>query len=302
MSELPPDTAAQSEVVVRSVRRRRSEPPPPNPRVFNTRSFLIYLGLACAIVALMVEGFLRDRPQRLPLPPFSYAAEVRSAISQQADSLQVVVSWDLTLSEPEGRPDSIRVRVAPDRQEPLRSAQPGTQLGDTIRIPAPPRGQTLSGISCAAAEQRGVLQQESCTPWQYVRPAAEPSSAPVNQVVIQPSGLQVDPDIGGRCAEWQRANPGQSVWIAVNRTAVPECTGPNRRPTVAQFCAFMVLPDGRRVKSVNSINNSYCDELFVAWSRELYSSRSNNGRRAHSPAVVEFRMNQTPESRRSGPV
>jgi hypothetical protein len=271
MSELPPDAAAQPEVVVRSVRRRRSEPPKPNPRVFNTRSLLIYLGVACVIIGLMVEGFLRDRPQRLPLPSLSYAAEVRSAISQRADSLQVVVSWDLTLSEPAGRPDSIRVRVVPDRQEPVRSAQPATQLADTMRIPAPPRGQTLSGISCAAAEHRGMLQEESCTPWQYVRPAAEPSSAAANQVVIRPSGLQVDPDVGGRCAQWQLANPGRSVWIAVNRTAVPECTGPNRRPTVAQFCAFLVLPDGRRVKSANSINNSYCDELFMAWSRELYS-------------------------------
>jgi hypothetical protein len=52
---------------------------------------------------------------------------------------------------------------------------------------------------------------------------------------------------------------------------VPECTGPNARPTVAQFCAFAVLPDRRRVKTTNSANNSYCDELFEEWIRERYS-------------------------------
>lgn len=271
MTELPPDPVVQPEVVVRSVRRRRSEPPKPPPPVFNVRNLLIYLVLTLVTAALMVEGFLRDRPQRL-LPALSYPTEVRSAISEQADSLQVVVSWDLTLSEPEGRPDTIRIRVVPERQEPgLRSVQAAVQLADTVYLPAPARGQPLSGISCASAEHPGGAVVESCTPWQYVRPAAEPSAGGVSQVVIRPRGLQVDPDIGGRCATWQRTHPDQSVWIAVNRTAIPECTGPNRKPTVAQFCAFLVLPGGRRVKSANSINDSYCEELFVEWSRELYS-------------------------------
>ncbi len=272
MTDLPPDAETQPEVLVRSVRRRRSEPPKPPPSVFNTRNLLIYLALALLTAALMVEGFLRDRPQQLPLPARSVATEVRSAISEQADSLQVVVSWDLTLSEPEGRPDSIRIRVVPDQQEPgLRSSQAASQLADTLYLPAPGRGQALSGVSCASAEHGGEAVEESCTPWQYVRPAAEFPAGGVNQVVIRPRGLQVDPDIGGRCASWQRAHPDRSVWIAVNRTAVPECTGPNRKPTVAQFCAFLVLPGGRRVKSANSSNDSYCEELFVEWSRELYS-------------------------------
>jgi hypothetical protein len=273
MTELPPDPVVQPEVVVRSVRRRRGEPPKPPPPVFNTRNFIIYLVLAFLTAALMVDGFLRDRPQQLPLPALSHATEVRSAISEQADSLQVVVSWDLTLSVPEGRPDSIRIRVVPERQEPgLRSVQGSIQLADTVYLPTPARGQTISGISCASAEHPGEAVEESCTPWQYVRPTAEPSvGGGVNQIVIRPRGLQVDPDIGGRCATWQRAHPDQSVWIVVNRTAVAECTGPNRKPTVAQFCAFLVLPGGRRVKSANSNNDSYCEELFVEWSRELYS-------------------------------
>jgi hypothetical protein len=273
MTELPPDAAVQPEVVVRSVRRRRSGPAqPPPPPIFTARNLLIYLVLVLLTAALMGEGILRDRPQHLPLPALSYPTEVRSAITEQGDSLQVVVSWDLTLSAPEGRPDSIRIRVMPERQEPgLRSLQATTQLADTVYLPAPPRGQALSGISCASADHPGEAVAESCTPWQYVRPTAEPSAGGVGQVVIRPRGLQVDPDLGGRCATWQRAHPGQSVWIAVNRTAVPECTGPNRKPTVAQFCAFLVLPGGKRVKAANSNNDSYCEELFVEWSRELYS-------------------------------
>ncbi|HEX7335797.1 MAG TPA: hypothetical protein VF252_01210, partial [Gemmatimonadales bacterium] len=79
------------------------------------------------------------------------------------------------------------------------------------------------------------------------------------------------PDVTGACARWQQAHPTESVWLEVNRTAVPDCTGPNRKPTVAQFCAFAVLPDGRRAKTANSANNPYCEELFEEWIRERFS-------------------------------
>jgi hypothetical protein len=240
------------------------------------RNLLIYFGVGILLLALMVEGFLRDRPQQLPLPALAHTTEVRSALSRMADSLQVVVTWDLTLAEPTGRPDSIRITVVPEQQQRTFIAmQSSTQLADTLYVPAPSPGQTLTGYSCASAEHPGVSAAESCTPWQYVLPTATATVAPgpnaINQIVIQPSGLQVDPDVNGKCMQWQRAHPDQSVWIAVNRTAVPDCTGPNRKPTVAQFCAFAVLPDGRRVKTANSSNNSYCEELFVEWSRESYS-------------------------------
>jgi hypothetical protein len=265
------------EVHVRSVRRRRSEPPtPPTPPPLNLRNVLIYFSVGLVILALMVEGFLRDRPYQLSLPPLAFATEVRSALSEVADSLQVVVSWDLTLAEPSGRPDSIRIRVVPEQQQRTFVAiQSSSQLADTLYLPAPPPGQTLTGLSCATAEHPGAPPEESCTPWQYIRPAATATVAAdpnaINRIVIKPAGLQVDPDVNGRCAQWQRTHPEQSVWIVVNRTAVPDCTGPNRKPTVAQFCAFAVLPDGRRVKTENSSNNSYCEELFVEWSRESYS-------------------------------
>jgi hypothetical protein len=260
----------EPEVHVRSVRRRRNAPvTPPTPRPPNVRNWLIYLGIATLVAALMLDGSLRHRPEHL-LPKLSYATEVRSAVSEVGDSLRVVVAWDLTLSDAAGRPDSVLVRVTTGPQTPpVRAAQATTQLADTLYLLAPGRGETLSGVSCAAAAHATLPVEESCTPWQYVRPIAE-SAAP-NQIVIKPSGLQVDPDVGGRCSEWQRTHPDQSVWVQVNVTAVPECTGPNRKPVVAQFCAFAVLPNGKRVKTASSTNNSYCEELFVDWSRELYS-------------------------------
>ena len=275
------------EVIVRSTRRHRTRPPPlpQPPSAPNLRNWLIYATLAVATGALMVDGFLTDTPAHPPLPSLSEAIEVRSAIGQLADSLEVVVTWELTLSEPEGAPDSVRVRVASKHlRDTLVLMQPATQLADTAYLPGPSPGETATGISCVAADHLDEPLQENCTPWQYVRPAAtavppatnrtRPAAASVvtpTRVEIQPSGLQVDPDVGGKCAEWQRTHPTESVWVQVNQIAVYQCMGPNKKPTVAQFCAFAVLPDGRRVKMANSMNNSYCDELFEEWIRERYS-------------------------------
>jgi hypothetical protein len=263
------------EVVVGSVRRRRRSPKPETPRPPHIRNLVIYLLLSVAVAGLMFNGVLTDRPATVPLPLLSQTRDVRSTIWEAGDSLQIEVGWDLTISEPEGAPDSVRVRVLQDSTEILTLTQMGSQLADTAYIPAPKPGETVQGLSCVGAHH-GTEEpvEEVCTPWQYVRPFATATAAasPVfKQIVIQPSGLQVDPDVNGRCAEWQRNHSPDSVWIDVNLVAVPECTGPNDKPTVAQFCAFAVLPDGRRVKTRNSSNNRYCDELFVEWIRERYS-------------------------------
>jgi Mrp family chromosome partitioning ATPase len=103
------------------------------------------------------------------------------------------------------------------------------------------------------------------------RAAPAPSAAAqpaISRIVIQPAGQQVDPDLGGKCAAWQRDNPGRSVWIEVNRKAVSACMGPNGKPTVVQFCAFALLADGRRVKTRNSTDVPYCQALFETWVRE----------------------------------
>ena len=263
------------EVVVGNVRRRRRSPKPETPRPPHIRNIMIYIVLSVGVVGLMFNGFLIDRPAALPLPLLSQTRDVRSTISEAGDSLQIEIGWDLTISEPQGVPDSIQVRLVQDSTEVLTLIQAGSELADTAYIPAPKPGETVKGLSCVAADH-GVEQpiEEVCTPWQYVRPlaTATATASPIaRQIVIQPSGLQVDPDVDGRCAEWQRNHPPDSVWIKVNLTAVPECTGPNHKPTVAQFCAFAVMPDGRRVKTRNSSNNRYCDELFVEWIRERYS-------------------------------
>lgn len=264
----------QPEVKVRGTRRRRAEPPPPvSPPVPNVRTWLIYAGLTTGLAMLMLDGYLEHQPQGAVLPSLAQVIEVKSLVSQAADSLEVIVLWDLTLSNPEGWPDSIQVKVKTDQPtDSVVALQPADQLADTAYVPAPPPGETARGISCAAAAHPGKPLAETCTPWQFVRPTASAAAGALPQrIVIQPTGLQVDPDVGGRCARWQRTHPHRSVWAEVNRTAVPECTGPNGKPTVAQFCAFAVLADGRRVKTANSAGNRYCDELFEEWSRERYS-------------------------------
>ena len=265
--------AVEPEVMVRSVRRRRKQPPPPvTPHQFSPRSWLIYTALAATTTWLMLDGYLTDRPTRQTLPDQSQARDVRSTIAVAGDSMQVIVAWDLSLSDSAGVPDSVRVRVIPAQGGTVVLSQAASHLADTAYLAAPEIGKTAQGLSCVAARHTLEPLEEVCTPWQYVRPSATSMAVAVRgQIVIQPSGLQVDPDIGGKCAEWQRTHRPDSLWITVNRKAVPACTGPNLRPTVAQFCAFAVLPNGRRVKTSSSTNNPYCEELFAEWMRERYS-------------------------------
>src|SRR5687767_4560773 len=160
------------EVRVQSIRRRRSEPSfPPPPSTPHVRSWLIYAGLTTVVGALMLDGFLSHRPRGPVLPRLSQATEVRSDITQEGDSLRVVVSWDLTLADPAGRPDSIRVTVvARQPRESLFAMQSARQLADTLSLAAPAPGETINGFSCAAAEHPDEMQDNICTPWQYVRP------------------------------------------------------------------------------------------------------------------------------------
>jgi hypothetical protein len=220
------------------------------------------------------------------------ATDVRSAVRREGDSLEVAVDWRLTTSSAQSVPESVRVEVGlKDGELTSVSTQPSERQADTLRIAAPSLGEVATGYTCVSALHRGRLREESCTPWQFVLPSVRPAPASprdttaqarpgprrsaeasrVLRFVVQPLGLQVDPDSAGRCAAWQRKNPTKSVWIEVNQQAVRECTGPNGKPTVAQFCAFAVLADGRRVKTENSSNNPYCDRLFREWAAERVS-------------------------------
>jgi hypothetical protein len=251
------------------------------------------LVVGALIVLLAVGGWVfRDRlfPPRPTLPKASIDA-VKSDVSQRGDSLDVVVSWTLSEAPLSGLVDSVRVEVILASGDSSRVAMlPGSRRADTVRLGVPPAGQATAGTSCVSTLYLGRLSHERCTPWQFVRPSANAvapdttaldttprksgrSKRPahvsrITRIVVHPEGQQVDPDVGGHCAEWQRRHPQESVWIDVNRTAVPDCTGPNGKPTVAQFCAFALLDDGRRVKTANSSKNPYCEELFEEWIRE----------------------------------
>jgi hypothetical protein len=242
--------------------------------------FVLLLLLLLGIGAWLLLSRFR---QAMAPPALSEATDVRSSVSQLGDSLDVIVDWRLTSAPAQGVAESVRVEVGlGDGSTSQVSTNPAEQLADTLRLPAPAIGETSTGYSCVSAVHRSRLTREDCTPWQFVRPSAERtpedsgprarvSTPPVVRVEVQPTGLQVDPDVGGRCAEWQRRHPRQSVWLEVNRRAVPECTGPNGKPTVAQFCAFAVLKDGRKTKARNSVNNPYCERLFLDWSSERIS-------------------------------
>jgi hypothetical protein len=240
--------------------------------------------LVLVLIGGTVMWYFMFRPQRRPAPPVE-AADVRSNVVQDGDSLEVAVDWRLVMPRGPELAESARVEVGVNDGEFSQvSTVPANEHSDTLRVPTPEPGQTASGYSCVAPMTRGRLARESCTPWQFVRPAAGQSqadSAPapaepgkprpaakVSRIEIQPAGMQVDLDLMGRCADWQRQNPDRSVWVTVNQQAVPECTGPNGKPTVAQFCAFAVLADGRRVQTLSSEKVEYCNELFRRWREE----------------------------------
>jgi hypothetical protein len=246
--------------------------------------------LILLFLAVLVAGFW-PLISRLNRPPKtlvrSEAAQVRSEVTQEGDSLDVIVAWTLTKAPPQGTADSVRVEVGVGEGTQARViSHSANQLSDTLRVGAPQAGETSQGYSCVATIIRGRLNHDSCTPWQFVRPNAVPDTSRVTRgkkekptssretiarLEIQPAGLQVDPDVGGRCADWQRRNPERSVWLEVNRRAVAECTGPNNKPTVAQFCAFAVLTNGDRVQTRNSSKIPYCGRLFQEWVRERIS-------------------------------
>jgi hypothetical protein len=245
------------------------------------------------LTAIVVVGFwfLLGRMRTIAPTLVAPVKDVHSDVTGVGDSLDVIVTWAFADTAGAPDPDSSRVEVGLEGTDPRVELLPSRQLADTLRIAAPPTGSTGKGHSCVSGVYRSRLTGESCTPWEFVRPTAEtaphePSadtgkkvSRPaasgrartILRLVVRPSGRQVDPDVGGKCATWQRENPGKSVWIAVNDSAVTDCMGPNGKPTVAQFCAFAVLEDGERVKTENSINNPYCETLFQAWVRERIS-------------------------------
>ena len=165
-------------------------------------------------------------PLKRPILPRAVeVSDVQSAIEQEGDSLRVVVNWRMVQPRGPELAESTRVEVGiSDGAKSQVATVPANEQSDTLHVPAPAPGQTATGYSCVAAMTRGRLAPENCTPWQFVRPAAGQSpadSAPapggkpragatpkVSRIVVQPEGIQVDPDVGARCAAWQRQHPG----------------------------------------------------------------------------------------------
>jgi hypothetical protein len=243
----------------------------------------LVLLLIVAGTVLVVNSKLRSS---LAEPALPVSENVRSDVLAEGDSLAVAVQWSMEAASTAGVAESVRVEVGlGDGDVAQFSTVPSQAQTDTAIVPAPAPGQTATGYSCVAAVRHGRLGREKCTPWQFVRPAVEvtdsggrtqtgartPAGPGVQRIVVQPEGVQVDPDVDGRCARWQRDNPGRSVWLEINRTAVSECTGPNGKPTVAQFCAFAVLADGRKVTTRASRGVPYCERLFAEWGKERIS-------------------------------
>jgi hypothetical protein len=197
---------------------------------------------------------------------------------QRGESLVVAAAWVTDSSVRAGRaaagdgPEFVEVEIALGEAKGARRPVSAGAHADTAYFPLPAAGGTLSGRTCVHTAGEAV-----CTPWQFVRPRADPVTAGgagpnrIRVIVVRPEGLQVDPDVGGRCAAWQQQHPGAPLWQRVNERAVPECMGPNDKPTVAQFCAFAVLADGRRIKTANSAGDPYCDRLFERWISERVS-------------------------------
>ena len=254
-------------------------------RTPKVRRILVLLLLIVMAAGLWVYW---KRMQELKPSRSAEATAVRSTVSPDGDSLEVAVVWQLAADSARAIPESVRVEVGlSGGQMPSVSTQGADHRSDTLHVVAPEPGQSASGYSCVAPIHRGQLRRESCTPWQYVRPAADTGGVTadstarrrttaaaqpkVARIVVQPSGLQVDPDEGGRCARWQKDNPGRSPWVDVNRQAVRECTGVNGKPVVAQFCAFAELSNGQRVKTRNSSRDRYCERLFQEWAGERVS-------------------------------
>jgi hypothetical protein len=269
---------------------RRHEPEiidiePKKPALWKRLLPPVILLLILAGTVIVVGSKLRSS---LAEPGLPVTEDVRSDILPDGDSLAVAVQWRMEAASAVGVPESVRVEVGlGDGDVAQFSTVPSQAQTDTAFVPAPSPGQTATGYSCVAAVRHGRLGREKCTPWQFVRPAGEVSdtsakthagareptaASGVQRIVVQPEGVQVDPDVNGRCAQWQRDNPQASVWVEINRTAVPECTGPNGKPTVAQFCAFAVLADGRKVTTRASKGIPYCERLFAEWGKERIST------------------------------
>src|SRR5690349_12387107 len=93
--------------------------------------------------------FARPKPKPRVL---AEVGQVQSTVTQQADSLRVIVQWQLSAPQ---EADSLRVEVRVDSMNAsvarvqIRS---GLRREDTLYVPAPVPGSSTDGMSCVAAQ------------------------------------------------------------------------------------------------------------------------------------------------------
>ena len=256
------------------------------------RRLLPPLVLLAILAAGVLYFALHSRIMRTP-HAVAKATNVRSHVSRYGDSLEVEVGWRLKTDMDEVVPESVRVEVGlSDNEQVAVSTTPVDRHLDTLRLSSPEPGQTASGYSCVSGIHRGRITKESCTPWQFVLPSAEQvpeRRATRRRTPASRSGRSARK--GRKCsASWcsrpdcrsirtptGAAPPGSGTIPPARcgsrstRRPSPTASGPNGKPTVAQFCAFAIMQDGRRLKSANSTDNPYCDRLFKDWSAERVS-------------------------------
>jgi hypothetical protein len=236
------------------------------------RDWLIALTLGAVLLAFWLaagrgrEGRRLVETARVEGAPETAVEAVRVELDRFGDSLRVLTRW----SAPGGAGTEVWVGPAGTRVRG-RPRPPGS-TADTAFVGVPAPGQSASGLSCVQSQGE---EGERCIAWQFVRPTAQPrrttSDGRPIRVVVRPDGMQVDPDPDRSCDAWREAHPDSSVWLAVNELAVPACMGPNGKPTVAQFCAFALLPDGRKVRTALSRAVPYCEAEFESWLAESAS-------------------------------
>lgn len=227
-----------------------------------------------AVLALFAFGLLGIQactPAKAEAPKLTARVEMVSDTT-----VRVISNWGYKTVPNGGYPDSTRLKVglgsAPTASSPSKFViWPKTV--DTSLVTVAAYG-TVLGYSCVVPHRRSTWGAQTCTNWQFVRPDVtvppfDTLGGQVAMIGVRPAGMQVDPDVNGTCAAYQRTNPTASVWVTINVRAVPQCTGPNGAPTVAQFCAFYMLRDSTTGITDNSKNQAYCLTQYDSWKREV---------------------------------
>ena len=239
-----------------------------------------------AAIALIPAAYWLLRPRPKP-PVLAEAGQVQSAVTQEGDSLQVVVRWRALRSIGRRPVDSLRVEVRVDSMgAPASRVRLHPASGVRIRCTCPRHCRARRPTDCRASRR-------SITRWSRARPVRHGGTCVRTPVYRRrrPAGARArrtdrrgpagaDRHSAERIAggpRYRRAVRGMAAaasdgagWIEVNRVAVPPCTGPNNRPTVAQFCAFAELAEAGGSKPRTRPTIRTATSSFGQWERVRY--------------------------------